>query len=308
MHPNDLRLVSQEDGTGVLGGRLQIQPAHVDLEYGLLPETQPVQLQRLLADLQRVGQRHTRQLGTQSGRADPRKRRSDQDDGRLNVPDEAFLCESSAIRRPRRIYNRQCFPASVIPVRTRYAPPTRPWRGFVVPQMVLPSGGIDASQLCYHGRSPSGRAEYRRLPERQRLLDVGQAIGSGRELLRQDSVLLGVDTPSADTLVPRRARRTAVTLRSARRQLADGAEEVVLETQQAMQALQDSLGRAGPITVVADQAADDGHCAAHPGLIVLAIGAAGCGRRGAGANRGDALMNSLPLSVCHSRTAKRWGT
>lgn len=87
----------------------------------------------------------------------------------------------------------------------------------------------------------------------------------------------------------------------------------MLEAQEAVQALQDGLGRAGARAIVADEAADDEAVALlHPGLIVLAIGRPRVKwtpwrwhqpRR-------HALMNSLPLALCHSRNAKgrRWET
>jgi len=107
--------------------------------------------------------------------------------------------------------------------------------------------------------------------------------GNGIEhvkLVLQSAALLGGEHPGGQDPLVRREGGVIVLADVAAdplfaQELADGAEEVVRQAEQAVEALQDSLGRAGAIAVVAHEAADDEAVALlDPGLIVLAIGAA----------------------------------
>src|SRR4029434_4021232 len=91
MDADGLRLVGREDRARVLGGRFEVEPAHVDLEHGLFPEAQPVELQRFLAGLERVVQRRARQLAGQGDGAERRNRRPDQCGGKTQYSHDGSL-------------------------------------------------------------------------------------------------------------------------------------------------------------------------------------------------------------------------
>jgi hypothetical protein len=73
------------------------------------------------------------------------------------------------------------------------------------------------------------------------------------------------------------ARGEDLLVRSLRRVVAfaDGAEEIVLQAEQGVEALEDGPRGAGAVAIVADEAADEEAVALlDPGLVVLAIGPA----------------------------------
>ena len=90
------------------------------------------------------------------------------------------------------------------------------------------------------------------------LLDRGEHLGGEHALIGRLRRVIALDDLAADAPLAE--------------ELANGAEEVVLQAEQAVQALQDGEGGAGAIAVVADEAADEQAIALFdPGLIVLAI-------------------------------------
>src|SRR4249919_3306107 len=75
MHTDGLRLIGREDRACVLRGRFKIEPAHVDLEHGFLPQAEAVQLQCFLPGLKSVRQRHAGQVASQSHGGDQQRNR-----------------------------------------------------------------------------------------------------------------------------------------------------------------------------------------------------------------------------------------
>src|SRR5215831_8536562 len=139
-------------------------------------------------------------------------------------------------------------------------------------KMMLPTGGL-----------LGGAARIGEFPEDvQRLLDLA---GKGDRIecleLRRERGALGgrEDAGGEDALIRRLGRIVAFAEPAAdaalAHELADGAEEVVLQPEQPVEPLEHRPGGPGAVAIVADEPADEQAVALlDPGLIVLAVGAA----------------------------------